>query len=230
MGKGVCYNETINAKGNHNMKRWISILLAVCLLMGGAALAQDDGAEKLPAPEVVAELNDVDETADETVEETEVSAEDADAPEAEDIPETESTEQPVEAGEDFELWFEEGFSLTLPEGWVSYAVSDLDRAGGVRYALGDGSGERSLYIQFTDTSIKDVGALSEAVEATDGLNQTGDLNFGGVDFVAFIDATQNASSCATILNGMLTVFVFTPQTDSDFMLTASRVMESFNVL
>ena len=45
MGKGVCYNETINAKGNHNMKRWISILLAVCLLMGGAALAQDDGAE-----------------------------------------------------------------------------------------------------------------------------------------------------------------------------------------
>ena len=218
MGAGVCYNVSTNAKGINNMKRLIAILLVACLLTVPAALAEES-TEKLPAPEVVAELADAEET-----------AEAEEAPEATDIPEAEPTEEPAEAGEDFELWFEEGFSLTLPEGWVSYPVSDEDRDGGVRYALGDGTGARNLYIQFTDTTAGDVAALSEAVEATDGLNKTGDLNFGGVDFVAFIDATQNASCCATLLDGALMTFVFTPQTDSDFMLTASRVMESFNLL
>jgi len=200
------------------MKRLIAILLAACLLTAPAALAEEKSAEKLPAPEVVAELTDVDE---EPAEETE-------APEATDVPEAEPSEEPAEAGEDFELWFEEGFGLTLPDGWVSYPVSDEDREAGVRYALGDGSGARNLFIQFAETAIGDVDDLSEAVEGTDGLNKTGDLTFGGVDFVAFIDATQNASCCATLLDGELMTFVFTPQTDSDFMLTASRVMESFN--
>ena len=211
MGAGLCYNDITNAKGNNYMKRWISILLAACLLAGCAALAEEESAGKLPAPEVVAELTDVDEE----------TAEEAEAPEAADSP---------EAGEDFELWFEEGFSLTLPGGWVSYAVSDQDREAGVRYALGDGTGARNLYIQVADTSIADVDALSEAVENTDGLNKTGDLTFGGVEFVAFIDAAQNASCCATLLDGALATFVFTPQTDSDYMLTVSRVMESFNKL
>ena len=224
MGARLCYNENTNAKGIYDMKKLIAILLTACLLTGFAALAEEEPAEKLPAPEVVAELTEVADAAEDTE-----APEETETPEATDIPEAEPSEEPAGAGEDFELWFEEGFSLTLPEGWVSYPVSDEDRDGGLRYALGDGSG-RNLYIQFAETSIGDAEGLSEAVENTEGLNRTGDLSFGGVDFVAFIDALQNASCCATILNGEMLTFVFTPQTDSDFMLTASRVMESFNVL
>ena len=46
------------------------------------------------------------------------------------------------AAEDIAVRFDEGFSLDLPEGWVSYPISDPE----IRYALGDGSGERYLYI------------------------------------------------------------------------------------
>ena len=126
----------------------------------------------------------------------------------------------------FTLRFDEGFSLSLPEGWVSYPVEDES----IRYALGDGSGERMLYIQMQPTGIADTDALSEAVENTDGLNRTGALTFGDTAFVAFIDPRRNASCCATLWNGELAVFMFTPQTDSDYMLTVSQLMESFNRL
>lgn len=126
-----------------------------------------------------------------------------------------------------QVWFEEGFSLFLPDGWVSYAVSEEDKANGIRYALGDGTGERNLYIQVTPTTLTSMEALAGAVENTEGLSKTGDLNFGDADFVAFIDSRQNASCCATLFNGQQMLFMFTPQTDSDFMLVASRMMESF---
>ena len=87
-----------------------------------------------------------------------------------------------------------------------------------------------LYIQFKPTRMTDIDALTEAVESTDGLDKTGTLTFGGTDFVAFIDARQNASCCATLWGDELAVFAFTPQTDSDFMLTASQLMESFSTL
>lgn len=235
------------------MKRIIAISLASCLLLGCGALAQDNAAEvaaeasKLPAPEFVAELeldDDVEEDAEaaeapeaaepEAAEAGEEASEDADAgeqtedAEPAEIPEAEPTEEPAPA-EDVEVWFEEGFGLTLPGGWVRYAVSDADGANGIRYALGDGTGERTLYIQFRSEGIDDIEALSQAVENTDGLTKTGDLTFGGTDFVAFIDARQNLSCCATLWGGELAVFMFTPQTDSDYMLTASRIMESFKL-
>lgn len=233
------------------MKRWIAILLAACLLTGPMALAEDAATEaateateaataeptaepeaadaeptaastKLPAPEEVAELEGVEPEGAEAV------PEDGDAA---DVPDT---EEPVEetAGEagTFEVWFEEGFALTLNEGWVSYAVADEDREGGIRYALGDGSGARNLYIQITPTRLADTDALAEAVENTEGLARTGVLTFGGVDFVAFIDARQNASCCAALVGGSQVVFAFTPQSDADFMLTASQLMETFTVL
>ena len=223
------------------MKRWISIGLTICLMLAGCALAQDgavkDG-EKLPAPEVVAELEgadapkDAEEAAGDAQADAAVPTE-PDGEEAEEIAEAEPTDIPEDAItaepdlEGFDLWFEEGFGFTLPEGWVSYAVSDADRANGVRYALGDGSGERNLYVQFKSTAIKDIAALADAVRTTDGLNMTGELSFGDTHFVAFIDAGQNASCCATLWHGEIVVFIFTPQTDSDFMLIASRLMESF---
>ena len=236
------------------MKRWIAILLAACLMAGGCALAQDDAAtaepteavSKLPAPEEVQVLEGTEEpdepgeTADAPTAEPE---ETADAPTAEpeesadvepagtpadDIPEAEPS--PTPEPEDSHVWFEEGFGLTLPGGWVRYDVPDADRENGIRYALGDGSGENHLYIRFTPTRMADIDALSEAVEGTEGLSRTGKLSFGGTDFVTFIDSRQNASCCATLWGGDMVVFIFTPQTDSDFMLTASQLMESFDVL
>ena len=247
------------------MKRWIAILLAGCLMLGASALAQDADASKLPAPEVVAGMEDVDAQAEPgepeaeakqaASDEAEPADEAADAPEAPsespaadatEIPEAEPTQTPEAGATDapgadasaeptaepkfVDVWFEEGFGLSLPEGWVRYDVAEEDRANGIRYALGDGSGERMLYIQMQPTGIADTDALSEAVENTDGLNRTGALTFGDTAFVAFIDPRRNASCCATLWNGELAVFMFTPQTDSDYMLTVSQLMESFNRL
>ena len=67
-----------------------------------------------------------------------------------------------EAGPTFTLAFEEGFTLEIPEGWVSYPVEDEV----IRYALGDGSGERFLYILAQSTALEsfdDVRADLETV-------------------------------------------------------------------
>ena len=263
---------TLNKGDCMNMKKRIAILLAAALMLSLGALAQDgaksaeatDGS-KLPAPEVVAEMESAEaavapaetdapaaEAAEEPAATDEAKAEAADAPEATEIPEAEATPEPdAEATEQPEdqpteqpeidateqpaaqtcaVWFEEGFGLSLPGDWLSYPVSDADRAAGIRYALGDAAGANMLYIQVKPTRMTDIDALTEAVESTDGLDKTGTLTFGGTDFVAFIDARQNASCCATLWGDELAVFAFTPQTDSDFMLTASQLMESFSTL
>ncbi|MBR2696999.1 MAG: hypothetical protein IKE76_00250 [Clostridia bacterium] len=239
------------------MKKRIAILLAMALMLSLGALAQDgtqgdeaaDGS-KLPAPEVVASMESAAEDdgpaaeADAPEATDEPEAEATDEPEATDIPEAEATPEPdaeatpePDAGateqpapETCAVWFEEGFGLSLPGDWLSYPVSDADRAAGIRYALGDAAGANMLYIQFKPTRMADIDALAEAVESTEGLDKTGTLTFGGTDFVTFIDSRQNASCCATLWGDALAVFVFTPQNDAGFMLTASRLMESFNTL
>lgn len=130
----------------------------------------------------------------------------------------------------FTLWFEEGFSLSLPEGWVSYAVNAEDATKGIRYALGDGQGDHFLYIQLVPTDIGDSAALERAVEASPDCSKTGNLSFNGASFVTFIDSARNASCCATLLNSRLLTFIFTPQSDSDYMLTVSRLMATFTKL
>jgi|GEM_PF-4372695 len=142
--------------------------------------------------------------------------------------EAETAEAPAEtAAAPVELWFDAGFALTLPGDWVSYDVADEDRASGLEYALGDGSGERYLYIYLAPTTLEDFDAVSGAIEADAALSRTGSLSFDGVDFVSFIDAAQNASCCATRWGDSLLTFCFTPQDVPDFMLTATQIMESF---
>lgn len=213
------------------MKKWFAILTAACLLLSAFAMAEATEASKLPAPEVVSELESAEEEMAEPEESEAPEEEDGEAVEAASIPEAEPSPTPEAAEpEEYEVWFEEGFALTLPEGWVRYDVSDEDRADGIRYILGDGSGERLLYILLQPARVADIEALGEAVENTDGLAKTGDLSFGDTDFVAFIDSRQNASCVATLWGNDLAVFMFTPQSDSDFMLTASKLMESFDIL
>ncbi len=196
-----------------------------------AAAGTEEEAPAATEAEAPAEAAEADGEPAQTTNATEIpEAEATPEPDAEptEQPETEPTEAP--APETCAVWFEEGFGLSLPGDWLSYPVSDADRAAGIRYALGDSAGANMLYIQFKPTRMADTDALAEAVESTDGLDKTGTLTFGGTDFVTFIDSRQNASCCATLWGDELAVFVFTPQTDSDFMLTASQLMESFNTL
>ena len=133
-------------------------------------------------------------------------------------------------GEDnFTLWFEDGFSLSIPEGWVSYPSGDAGEPD-IRYVLGDADGSRYMYIQRRATALEDIDALDAALTAHESYEKTGELRFNGQTFLAFIAADLNASGCMTILDGHLLTFIFTPQTDSDYMLLAAEIMDSFSSL
>ena len=125
----------------------------------------------------------------------------------------------------FTLRFDEGFSLALPEGWVSYPAGE----DGVRYALGDGSGQRFLYILSEPTELSDIDRLCAAIEAREDCGKAGRLDLNGQPFAAFIAPGMNASGCATLQNGAVLTFLFTPQTDSDYMLTVAKIMASYRL-
>ena len=134
----------------------------------------------------------------------------------------------AQSNDTFTLWFEDGFSLSIPEGWVYYAVSTDDAGAGVRYVLGDGNGSRYMYIQRQSTDISDVSALVEAIDDREDWEKTSELRFNDQEFIAFIVPDCNISGCATILDGDFLTFVFSPQNDSVYMLTATEIMQSFS--
>ena len=122
----------------------------------------------------------------------------------------------------FTLRFDEGFSLALPEGWLSYPAGE----GGIRYALGDGEG-RYLYVLAQKVEFETFEQLQSAIEARGDCGKTSALDLNGQPFAAFINAGLNASGCATLMNGEMLTFLFTPQDDSDYMLTVAEIMASF---
>ena len=189
------------------MKKILILLLAfACLTAVGLAEESADpsaspAASVLPAPEEIAD--------------------------SEEAPDSVVEEAPAEAAEPFTLWFEEGFGLTLPEGWLSYPVADVDRENGLKYILSDAAAHGWLYVQLTPTHLDSVEALGRLIEANPAFEKTGAPVFGDTDFVTFIDSAQNASCCATLWNDSVLLFAFTPQDDSDTALTASRLMGSF---
>ncbi len=122
----------------------------------------------------------------------------------------------------FALRFDEGFTLSLPDGWVSYPAGE----GATRYALGPGDGARFLFIQVRPTELDGYDALRAAVEANGDCDRISALDLNGTAFVAFIVPSLNASGCATIHDDNLIAFLFTPQDDSDYMLVAAQIMAS----
>ena len=129
------------------------------------------------------------------------------------------------ANRTFELRFEDGFSLALPQGWVAYPPAADD---GVRYALGDGEG-RYLYILAQPSEFGDAAALQAALARRTDCEMTGALDLNGQPSAAFIAAGLNAGGCATLLGGRVFVFLFTPQDDADFMQLAAQIMASFRL-
>ena len=97
----------------------------------------------------------------------------------------------------------------------------------MRYILGDGTGSRYLYIQFRPASYEDMTQLAAALDAHESYQKTGELTFNGQSFLAFIDAAQNVSGCMTLFDGQLLAFIFHPQDDSEYMLLAAEIMNTF---
>ncbi len=130
----------------------------------------------------------------------------------------------AEAGDAFTLWFDGEFSLDLPAGWTSYPPGDA----GIQYILGDAGAERLLYV--TRQRVADIDgqdALRAALEAREDCAKVQALDLNGHPFATFIMPEANVSGCATVMNGNVLTFLFTPQDDSDYMAQVARIMDSF---
>lgn len=124
------------------------------------------------------------------------------------------------------LSFEEGFSLSVPADWVSFAVPEALAQQGYRYCLGSEDGARLMYVQLWPSDCADMEALRAQLAAREEIV----LREGSGEETAFLlynFADADASGCAALLNGEVLNLVFVPQSDADNMLIAATVMESY---
>ena len=213
------------------MKQWICALLALTLLFACPALAQEalpdlsaagDGivaAEVVTAPSDAADAVEPEVDAPESTEAAEPDAADATG-------EAESQE----AVETVTVAFEDGFSLELPGDWLHYEVSDEMAQSGVLYCLSDAAGECWLYIQSWITDCGDIEALHTLIDETSQPQTSGVYDFNGTQFVIYDLTDADVSCCAALLNDRVLNFVFTPQSDADFMVSAAQIIGTFTVL
>ena len=201
------------------MKQFICALLALTLLCCGA-LAQEIDATAESAATASAEPDSAFAPAQV------ITADAEETPEATEAPEEEPAAEPTY----LTLAFEDGFSLELPADWLHYEVSDEMAQSGVLYCLSDASGERWLYIQSWITDCTDVNALCALIQETSQPQTSGVYDFNGTQFVVYDLTDADVSCCAALLNGRVLNFVFTPQSDSDFMVIAARIIGTFTAL
>ncbi len=128
------------------------------------------------------------------------------------------------------LAFEDGFTLELPEGWRYHEVSDEMAEQGVYYNLSDSTGNYHLYIQSWLTDCQNMDGLKELIDRTVSPQSSGIYAFNDTDFVVYDLSAGDVSCCAALKNGHILNFVFTPQSDPDFMLTAAQIMSSYTDL
>ena len=201
------------------MKQFICALLALALLSCGA-LAQETDATAEPTPTVEAAAENV----SGAIAPAEVVT--SSAPEATQA----AAEEPDAAQGSVTLAFEDGFSLELPADWLHYEVSDEMAQSGVLYCLSDAAGERWLYIQSWTTDCADIHALCALIQQTAQPQTSGVYEFNGTQFVVYDLTEGDVSCCAALLGDRVLNFVFTPQSDSDFMVIAARIIGTFTVL
>ena len=201
------------------MKQFICALLALTLLCCGA-LAQEIDATAESAATASAEPDSA--FAPEQV----ITADAEETPEATEAPEEEPAIEPTY----LTLAFEDGFSLELPADWLHYEVSDEMAQSGVLYCLSDAAANRWLYIQSWSTDCADIDALCALIRETAQPQTSGVYEFNGTQFVVYDLTDEDVSCCAALLNDRVLNFVFTPQSDSDFMVIAARIIGTFTVL
>ena len=201
------------------MKQLICALLAL-MLLGCGALAQEADVTTEPTPTVEAAAENV----SGAIAPAEVVT--SSAPEATQA----ATEEPDAAQDAVTLAFEDGFSLELPADWLHYEVSDEMAQSGVLYCLSDAAANRWLYIQSWSTDCADIDALCALIRETAQPQTSGVYEFNGTQFVVYDLTDEDVSCCAALLNDRVLNFVFTPQSDSDFMVIAARIIGTFTVL
>lgn len=201
------------------MKQFICALLALTLLCCGA-LAQEASVTAESTATASAEPDSA--FAPEQV----ITADAEETPEATEAPEEEPAAEPTY----LTLAFEDGFSLELPADWLHYEVSDEMAQSGVLYCLSDAAANRWLYIQSWSTDCADIDALCALIRETAQPQTSGVYEFNGTQFVVYDLTDEDVSCCAALLNDRVLNFVFTPQSDSDFMVIAARIIGTFTVL
>ena len=140
------------------------------------------------------------------------------------------TASPAPSDESLTLGFEDGFLLELPAGWKYYSPDDAMTAQGVLYCLSDADGARWLHIQSWDSDCADAEALKGLIDRTTRPQTSGIYTFNDTDFVIYDLEPGDVSCCAVLLNGRVLNFVFTPQSDAEYMGLATRIISSFRVL
>ena len=190
------------------MKRWICALMAALLALSACALA-----EATPAP--TAEIIRIEAVPVATA-----------APSASAEATPEATPEPS----GIQLGFEDGFSLELPEGWLYHDRSAEMAEAGVAYCLSDAAGACSLYIQVWNTDCADLNEFKALIDRTTQPQTSGVYAFNGTDFVVYDLTEGDVSCCAALLDGRALNFVFTPQSDADYMAVAAGIMSSFTIL
>lgn len=205
------------------MTKWICALMAAALILSCAALAEPE-ASATPAPTAsTAEILSIEAVPVSTPTPQPEASPSAGAGEATPAADAQRIQGVL-------LRFEDGFSLELPEGWLYHNLSEEMAEAGVLYCLSDAEGAAWLYIQSWTTDCADMNALSALIERSTKPKTSGVYPFNGTDFVVYDLTGGDVSCCAALLDGRILNFVFTPQSDADYMATAAQIMNTFTVL
>ena len=150
-------------------------------------------------------------------------------------PEPEETPEPVSPAQQAEesglrVEFEDGFALTFPDGWMQYEVSDEAAESGVFYCLSDADAAHWLYIQRWNTDCADIDALDALIRRTAKPQSSTVHAFNDTEFIVYDLAEGDVSCCAALVDDFILNFVFTPQSDAEYMATAVQIIGSFTVL
>lgn len=123
-----------------------------------------------------------------------------------------------------QVQFEDGFSLQLPTDWVSFEVTSEMAESGVIYCLGNADASRLLYVQRWSAPFSDLDALRAELEsASNVVLRSADSDS---PFLMYNLADSDASGCIALFADGVLNLLFTPQSDTDYMLVAATIMES----
>lgn len=134
---------------------------------------------------------------------------------------------------DLTVKFDELFTLTIPENWQRYTLSEQQAEQDMIVCYGDG--KHFMFIQRKD----DDGAYADMQEYAMTLS-IGDQpyagifvsQFGGQDFALYSDYKMMSSDCATIFHGkyVYTFYFYPMDGNMEFAQTVMDVMNSFKPL
>lgn len=127
------------------------------------------------------------------------------------------------------LSFEDGFSLSLPAEWVSYALDPALSDAGYIYCLGSADGANLMYIQRWRTELTSLDALTASLEERAEIElRSTNTSETGEAFLMYSFTESDASGGMLLLDGSILNLFFTPQSDDALMLTAATVLTSFS--